>query len=335
MPLRPGRGSGAKAPARRSSRASIARSRIASSGSTRTSSGVIASLMRFEFATPSACPAVGGGPGPGAAGGGAGPHRCGTLDQGRRRLGLFAMRTEGIDNLKAILRRSRWILVVFVLVGAVQMNLLRNYEGPLYSAQAQVILADRSGFRDCRAQLIRRPDPAAADRAGARRLPCPVPERSQTAPFARRRLGSPVRDQCQRQRYVDCFLCDQLLAKSRSSDRERGRRDVPGLACLDRRRDPLQGHRPAASSVRELEDAYRRRCVPAQQAPVASLGELRERSPCRACRWRDEDSPVAGEGLVARRVHRTVRGVARDRDSRGSTTAFAPSRRSRRYSAYP
>jgi Mrp family chromosome partitioning ATPase len=54
---------------------------------------------------------------------------------------LVAMRTEGIDNLKAILRRSRWILIVLVLLGVVQMNLLRRHEGPLYSASSNVILS--------------------------------------------------------------------------------------------------------------------------------------------------------------------------------------------------
>ena len=51
------------------------------------------------------------------------------------------MRTEGIDNLKAIFRRSRWIVLLLVVLAAVQMNLVRRGQGPLYSATAQVVLS--------------------------------------------------------------------------------------------------------------------------------------------------------------------------------------------------
>ena len=47
----------------------------------------------------------------------------------------------GIENLTAILRRSRWILLVLVVLGVVQMNIVRSQQGPLYSAHAQVILS--------------------------------------------------------------------------------------------------------------------------------------------------------------------------------------------------
>lgn len=51
------------------------------------------------------------------------------------------MRQNGIENLTAILRRSRWILLVLVVLGIVQMNIVRSQQGPLYSAHARVILS--------------------------------------------------------------------------------------------------------------------------------------------------------------------------------------------------
>jgi Mrp family chromosome partitioning ATPase len=51
------------------------------------------------------------------------------------------MRQNGIENLTAILRRSRWILFVLIVLGVVQMNVVRSQQGPLYSAHAKVILS--------------------------------------------------------------------------------------------------------------------------------------------------------------------------------------------------
>src|SRR5262249_13972625 len=51
------------------------------------------------------------------------------------------MNTEGIDTLAAILRRSLWIIVLLVVVGAVMFDLVRHSQGKQYVAHSQVILA--------------------------------------------------------------------------------------------------------------------------------------------------------------------------------------------------
>jgi receptor protein-tyrosine kinase len=51
------------------------------------------------------------------------------------------MRTEGIETLKTVARRSGWIVVLLVVFGAVAMSLMRRSEGPLYQASAKVILS--------------------------------------------------------------------------------------------------------------------------------------------------------------------------------------------------
>ena len=51
------------------------------------------------------------------------------------------MRSEGVETLKAIVRRSAWIIVLLVAVGIIGMNLVRKHEGALYSATSNVILS--------------------------------------------------------------------------------------------------------------------------------------------------------------------------------------------------
>jgi succinoglycan biosynthesis transport protein ExoP len=51
------------------------------------------------------------------------------------------MKQQGIENLRAIFRRSRLIVVLLVVLGAIQMNIVRNQQGPLYSAGATVVLS--------------------------------------------------------------------------------------------------------------------------------------------------------------------------------------------------
>jgi Mrp family chromosome partitioning ATPase len=51
------------------------------------------------------------------------------------------MRGDGIETLRAVVRRSRLLLIVLVLIGIVSMNLIRNSQGPQYAATARVILA--------------------------------------------------------------------------------------------------------------------------------------------------------------------------------------------------
>ena len=51
------------------------------------------------------------------------------------------MRSEGVETLKAIARRSSWIIVLLVALGVLAMSLVRNHEGPLYSATSDVILS--------------------------------------------------------------------------------------------------------------------------------------------------------------------------------------------------
>jgi polysaccharide biosynthesis transport protein len=51
------------------------------------------------------------------------------------------MKQQGIENLRAIFRRSRLIVLLLIVLGAIQMNIVRSQQGPLYSAGATVILS--------------------------------------------------------------------------------------------------------------------------------------------------------------------------------------------------
>jgi Mrp family chromosome partitioning ATPase len=51
------------------------------------------------------------------------------------------MRSEGVETLKAVARRSVWIVLALVALGVLAMNLVRKHEGPLYSATSRVILS--------------------------------------------------------------------------------------------------------------------------------------------------------------------------------------------------
>jgi Mrp family chromosome partitioning ATPase len=49
--------------------------------------------------------------------------------------------TQGIETLKAALRRSLWLIVLLVVVGAVLMSVLRHTQGAEYEAEARVVLS--------------------------------------------------------------------------------------------------------------------------------------------------------------------------------------------------
>lgn len=51
------------------------------------------------------------------------------------------MNTQGIETLKAVARRSLWLILLLVVVGIVLMNVLRHSQGAAYQASAQVILS--------------------------------------------------------------------------------------------------------------------------------------------------------------------------------------------------
>jgi len=51
------------------------------------------------------------------------------------------MRSEGIETLKAVARRSAWIVALLVLLGIVAMTVIRHQEGPAYEASAKVVLS--------------------------------------------------------------------------------------------------------------------------------------------------------------------------------------------------
>jgi Mrp family chromosome partitioning ATPase len=51
------------------------------------------------------------------------------------------MRSEGVETLKAVARRSSWIVALLVALGIVGMYAVRRSEGPLYQASADVILS--------------------------------------------------------------------------------------------------------------------------------------------------------------------------------------------------
>ena len=51
------------------------------------------------------------------------------------------MRSEGIETLKAVARRSAWIVVLLVLLGIVAMSLIRHQQGPAYQASADIVLS--------------------------------------------------------------------------------------------------------------------------------------------------------------------------------------------------
>jgi len=49
--------------------------------------------------------------------------------------------TQGIETLKAVARRSLWLIALLVVLGVVLMNVLRHSQGPEYTATARVILS--------------------------------------------------------------------------------------------------------------------------------------------------------------------------------------------------
>ena len=51
------------------------------------------------------------------------------------------MRSEGIETLKAVARRSAWIVALLVLLGIVAMNVIRHRQGAAYEASASVVLS--------------------------------------------------------------------------------------------------------------------------------------------------------------------------------------------------
>jgi tyrosine-protein kinase len=51
------------------------------------------------------------------------------------------LNTQGIETLKAVARRSLWLIGLLVLLGIVLMNVLRHSQGPQYQASARVILS--------------------------------------------------------------------------------------------------------------------------------------------------------------------------------------------------
>jgi succinoglycan biosynthesis transport protein ExoP len=51
------------------------------------------------------------------------------------------LNTQGIETLKAVARRSLWLIALLVLLGVVLMNVLRHSQGPQYQASARVILS--------------------------------------------------------------------------------------------------------------------------------------------------------------------------------------------------
>ncbi|MDQ3822258.1 MAG: AAA family ATPase [Actinomycetota bacterium] len=51
------------------------------------------------------------------------------------------MTSEGVETLKLVARRSAWIVVLLVLLGAALMTLLRQSQGPEYRASARVVLS--------------------------------------------------------------------------------------------------------------------------------------------------------------------------------------------------
>jgi polysaccharide biosynthesis transport protein len=50
------------------------------------------------------------------------------------------MRSSGVEELKAALRRSAWLIVALTLVGALVMTLIKQLNGPEYGATAKVVL---------------------------------------------------------------------------------------------------------------------------------------------------------------------------------------------------
>jgi len=51
------------------------------------------------------------------------------------------LNTQGIETLKAVARRSLWLIAALVVLGVVLMNVLRHSQGPQYQASARVILS--------------------------------------------------------------------------------------------------------------------------------------------------------------------------------------------------
>jgi Mrp family chromosome partitioning ATPase len=51
------------------------------------------------------------------------------------------MRSEGIETLKAVARRSAWIVALLVVLGIIAMNVIRHQQGPAYQASADIVLS--------------------------------------------------------------------------------------------------------------------------------------------------------------------------------------------------
>ena len=88
---------------------------------------------------------------------------------------LHAVKTTGVDDLKAALRRSMWLLIVLPIVGAAVMTAVRQLQDPQYQATAEVVLpqselaATLAGIQPVYVDPDRR-DEAEQNLAGARGL---------------------------------------------------------------------------------------------------------------------------------------------------------------------
>ena len=51
------------------------------------------------------------------------------------------MSSEGVETLKLVARRSLWIIVLLVVLGAALMTYVRQSQGPEYRASASVVLS--------------------------------------------------------------------------------------------------------------------------------------------------------------------------------------------------
>ena len=51
------------------------------------------------------------------------------------------MNTQGIETLKAVARRSLWLIALLIVLGIVLMNLLRHSQGAQYQASALVLVS--------------------------------------------------------------------------------------------------------------------------------------------------------------------------------------------------
>ena len=195
------------------------------------------------------------------------------------------MKQQGIENLRAIFRRSRLIVLLLVVLGAIQMNIVRNQQGPLYNAGATVVLSPTDSATAL-AGLSSYVDPNRIDQteqalANSRQLFDYAA--SQTKGVAHRPRPS-VGGECREVDHHDQLQRHPRPRRGSSRGRKRGRLGIPKVARLRIERLHRRGNLSAERSdqARRLQRGRglaARKAAPAEDAHVRQCAASRKRRP--------------------------------------------------------